>query len=78
MVHHFYGDLHVAKPEDARLLGELTMLKTVPGEHCKISLKPADQAAQCVDGVLVIFELQQKRLSGVLVDDRKRAVRRNG
>ena len=74
----YYGYLHFAKPEDALLLAEFTMLKTVPGEDHKVSLKPADQVAQCIDGVLVLFDLQQKGLSGVLVDDHKRAVRCNG
>ncbi|UCJ18810.1 hypothetical protein K5Q02_10765 [Pseudomonas sp. MM211] len=77
MVLGFYGYLHFAKPEDALLLSEFTMLKTVPGEDYKVSLKPADQVAQCIDGVLVLFDMQQKGLSGVLVDDRKRAVRCN-
>jgi hypothetical protein len=31
--------------------------------------------AQCIDGVVVLFDLEQKGLSGVLVDQRKRAVR---
>jgi len=31
--------------------------------------------AQCIDGVLVLFDTEQKGLTGVLVDDRKRAVR---
>ncbi|OLU23593.1 hypothetical protein BVH03_21210 [Pseudomonas sp. PA15(2017)] len=74
----YYGYLHFAKAEDALLLAEFTMLKTVPGEDYKVSLKPADQVAQCIDGVLVLFDLQQKGLSGVLVDDHKRAVRCNG
>ena len=73
----WYGYLHFAKPEDALLLAEFTMLKTVPGEDYRVSLKPADQVAQCIDGVLVLFDLQQKGLSGVLVDDAKRAVRCN-
>jgi hypothetical protein len=71
----YYGYLHFAKPEDALLLSDFTMLKTVPGEDYKVSLKPASQVAQCVDGVVVLFDLEQKGLSGVLVDNRKRAVR---
>ncbi|TBV03514.1 hypothetical protein [Phytopseudomonas dryadis] len=71
----YYGYLHFAKPEDALLLSEFTMLKTVPGEDYKVSLKPADEIAQCIDGVLVLFDLKQKGLSGVLVDNRKQAVR---
>lgn len=71
----YYGYLHFAKPEDALLLNEFTMLKTVPGEDQRASLTPADQVAQCIDGVLVLFDTQQKGLSGVLVDERKRAVR---
>ncbi|MNJ56990.1 hypothetical protein D3C77_525610 [compost metagenome] len=51
------------------------MLKTVPGEDYKISLKPANQVAQCVDGVLVLFDTSQKGLTGVLVDNKKQAVR---
>ena len=71
----YYGYLHIAKPQDALLLADFTMLKTVPGEDYKVSLKPANQLAQCVDGVLVLFDLQQKGLTGVLVDSRKQAVR---
>jgi hypothetical protein len=71
----FYGYLHFAKPEDALLLNDYTMLKTVPGEDYKLSLAPAEQAAQCIDGVLVLFDLKQKGLTGVLVDSHKRAVR---
>jgi hypothetical protein len=73
----YYGYLHIAKPEDALLLSEFTMLKTVPGEDYKVALKPASQVAQCIDGVLVMFDLEQKGLSGVLVDKRKQAVRCN-
>lgn len=71
----YYGYLHIAKPEDALLLSEFTMLKTVPGEDYRISLKPAPQLVQCIDGVVVMFDTEQKGLSGVLVDNRKRAVR---
>ncbi|WP_136477857.1 hypothetical protein [Pseudomonas sp. DG56-2] len=71
----YYGYLHFAKPEDALLLSDFTMLKTIPGEDYKISLKPANQVAQCVDGVLVLFDMSQKGLTGVLVDNKKQAVR---
>ena len=57
------------------LLSDFTMLKTIPGEDYRISLKPADQVAQCIDGVLVLFDTQQKGLTGVLVDNKKQAVR---
>ncbi|ACO80073.1 hypothetical protein AvCA_39330 [Azotobacter vinelandii CA] len=70
-----YGYLHVARPEDALLLAEFTMLKTVPGEDYRVSLKPASQVAQCIDGVLVLFDTEQKGLTGVLVDQRRQAVR---
>ncbi|MDR6915020.1 hypothetical protein J2X66_001885 [Pseudomonas sp. 3296] len=71
----YYGYLHFAKPEDALLLNEFTMLKTVPGEDYKVSLEPAAQVAQCIDGVLVLFDTEQKGLTGVLVDSKKKAVR---
>ncbi|MGE7993679.1 hypothetical protein ACQKPE_22120 [Pseudomonas sp. NPDC089554] len=71
----YYGYLHFAKPQDALLLQDYTMLKTIPGEDYKVSLEPAPQVAQCIDGVLVLFDTQQKGLTGVLVDNRKRAVR---
>ncbi|MBJ9976049.1 hypothetical protein IAE35_09240 [Pseudomonas sp. S75] len=71
----YYGYLHFAKPEDALLLQDYTMLKTVPGEDYRVSLEPSPQLAQCVDGVLVLFDTQQKGLTGVLVDNRKRAIR---
>ncbi|EPJ88998.1 MULTISPECIES: hypothetical protein [Pseudomonas] len=71
----YYGYLHFAKPEDALLLDQFTMLKTVPGEDYKISVTPATQVAQCIDGVLVLFDTAQKGLSGVLINDKKQAVR---
>ena len=71
----YYGYLHIAKPEDALLLADYTMLKTVPGEDDRVSLQPASQVAQCIDGVLVLFDTEQKGLTGVLVDNKKRAVR---
>ncbi|MOA50898.1 hypothetical protein D3C78_1739750 [compost metagenome] len=71
----FYGYLHFAKEEDALLLSDFTMLKTIPGEDYKLSVKPANQVAHCIDGVLVLFDTQQKGLTGVLVDDKKQAVR---
>jgi len=71
----YYGYVHFAKSEDALLLADFTMLKSIPGEDYKLSLKPANQVAQCIDGVLVLFDTEQKGLSGVLVDNRKQAVR---
>ena len=71
----FYGYLHFAKPEDALLLSDFTMLKTVPGEDYKVSLEPATQVAQCIDGVLVMFDTEQKGLTGVLVNSKRKAVR---
>lgn len=71
----YYGYLHFAKEEDALLLAEFTMLKTVPGDQYKLPVKPANQVAHCIDGVLVLFDTRQKGLTGVLVDDRKQAVR---
>jgi hypothetical protein len=71
----YYGYLHFARPEDALELSQFTMLKTMPGEDYKITLEPAAQRAQCIDGVLVLFDTEQKGLTGVLVNDRKQAVR---
>lgn len=71
----YYGYLHIAKPTDALLLAEYTMLKTIPGEDYKASLKPAEQNARCMDGIVVLFDTRQKGLTGVLVDDKKRVVR---
>lgn len=56
-------------------LSEFTMLKTVPGKDYKVALEPAPQVAQCIEGVLVLFDTGQKGLTGVLVNDRKQAVR---
>lgn len=71
----YYGYLHFARPEDALLLSEFTLLKTVPGEDYKIAATPADEVAQCIEGVLVLFDTSRTGLSGVLVDDRRQAVR---
>jgi hypothetical protein len=32
------------------------MLKTVPGEDYKIAATPASEVAQCIDGILVLFD----------------------
>ena len=71
----YYGYLHFAKPEDALLLNEFTMIKTVPGEDYKVAAAPAAEVAQCIDGVLVLFDTTQKGLSGVLINNTKQAVR---
>jgi hypothetical protein len=57
----YYGYLHFAKPQDALLLNDFTMLKTIPGEDYKISLTPANQVAQCVDGIIVLVRHRAKR-----------------
>jgi hypothetical protein len=33
------------------------------------------EVAQCIDGVLVLFNTEKKGLSGVLINDKKQAVR---
>lgn len=71
----YYGYLHFAKPEDALLLSDYTMLKTIPGEDYKVSLTPANQVAKCIDGIIVLFDTEQKGLTGVLVNNKKQAVR---
>lgn len=71
----YYGYLHFARPEDALLLSEFTLLKTVPGEDYKIAATPAAEVAQCINGVLVLFDTSRTGLSGVLVDARRQAVR---
>ncbi|MEE5045605.1 hypothetical protein V2J81_19795 [Pseudomonas alliivorans] len=71
----YYGYLHFARPEDALLLSEFTLLKTVPGEDYRIAATPAAEVAQCIDGVLVLFDTSRTRLSGVLIDDHRQAVR---
>lgn len=71
----YYGYLHFAKPEDALELSQYTMLKTVPGEDYKVALEPAPQVAQCIQGVLVLFDTERKGLTGVLVNERRQAVR---
>ncbi|MBI6681585.1 hypothetical protein YA0697_07650 [Pseudomonas viridiflava] len=71
----YYGYLHFARPDDALLLSEFTLLKTVPGEDYKIAATPAAEVAQCINGVLVLFDTSRIGLSGVLVDDRRQAVR---
>ncbi len=45
------------------------------GEGYKIAATPAAEVAQCIDGVLVLFDTSQKGLTGVLVNNRKQAVR---
>ena len=38
------------------------------------SLTPANQVAQCIDGIVVLFDTEQKGLTGVLVNNKKQAV----
>jgi len=71
----YYGYLHFAKPEDALLLSDYTMLKTYAGEDYRTSLKPAEQTATCIYGIVVLFDNNKPELSGVLVDNKRRAVR---
>ena len=71
----YYGYLHFARPEDALLLDQFTLVKTVPGQDYKVAAAPARQVAQCIDGVLVLFDTAQKGLTGVLINERKQAVR---
>jgi hypothetical protein len=71
----YYGYLHFARPQDALLLRQFTMLKTIPGEDYRATLTPAAETARCIDGVLVLFDTRQTGLSGVLVNDRKHVVR---
>ncbi|AKX45494.1 hypothetical protein AKN87_10635 [Thiopseudomonas alkaliphila] len=70
----YYGYLHFAKPQDALLLADYTMIKTVPGEDYKISANAAEQTAACIDGVLVLRDNTNPALTGVLVDNKKRAI----
>lgn len=70
----YYGYLHFAKPEDALLLSDFTMIKTVPGEEYKVSQQAATEVALCIDGVVVLIN-REHGLTGVLVDNKKRAVR---
>ena len=46
-----------------------------PGEDYKVALEPAPQVAQCVEGVMVLFDTTQKGLTGVLVNEKNQAVR---
>ena len=71
----YYGYLHFATPEDALQLTQFTLLKTVPGEDYKAALEPAPHVARCIDGVMVLFDTEQQGLTGVLVNERKQAVR---
>lgn len=71
----YYGYLHFARPEDALLLKQFTMLKTIPGEDYRASLTPAAETAHCIDGMLVLFDTRRKGLSGVLVNERRQVVR---
>ena len=57
----FYGYLHFAKPEDALLLSDFTMLKTVPGEDYKIP----DPRAEFCQGLVSDDALISQRLLGV-------------
>jgi hypothetical protein len=54
----YYGYLHFARPEDALQLTQFTLIKTLPGEDYKVALEPAAQVAECVDGVLVLFDTE--------------------
>lgn len=70
----YYGYLHFAKPDDALELQTFTMMKTVPGVNHRIRAEKPDQIADCIDGIIVLFD-KQPGLTGVLVDSKDRAIR---
>lgn len=71
----YYGYLQFAKPEDALELSQFTLLKTLPGQDYKAALEPAPQVARCIEGVMVLFDTEQEGLTGVLLNERKQAIR---
>lgn len=70
----YYGYLYFVKLQDVLLLVDFIMLKSLFGEDVKLFLELVKQVVQCIDGVLVLFDIEQKGFFGVLVDNRKYVV----
>lgn len=75
VVLHLYGYLNFARDQDSRLVAEFGLVTVGSQEAGQLRSRPADQVAECVDGVLVLHDSRHNGLSGLLVDQRQRVVR---
>ena len=73
---HGNGYLKHSSEEDALYVAEFSLIANLPGAENVVSAKPADFVAYCEQGYLVMSAVDKvsKNLSGVLVDQKKRAV----
>lgn len=72
---HFYGYLNFVREEEGLLVAEFSLVTVGTEEAGQVRSKPANQVAECVDGVLILHDSRHNGLSGLLVDDRQRIVR---
>jgi hypothetical protein len=75
MLLHFYGYLNYAREEEGLLVAEFSLVTVGSAEAGQLRSRPANQVAECVDGVLVLHDSRHNALSGLLVDNRQRVVR---
>lgn len=72
---HVYGYLNFVHEEEGLLVAEFSLVTVGAEEAGQMRSKPANQVAECVDGVLILHDSRHNGLSGLLVDDRQRIVR---
>ncbi len=75
MILHFYGYLNYAREEEGLLVAEFSLVTVGSEEAGQLRSRPANQVAECVDGILVLHDARHNALSGILVDERQRVVR---
>ena len=75
MMLHFYGYLNYAREDEGLLVAEFCLITVGSAEAGQLRSRPANQVAECVDGILVLHDSRHNALSGILVDERQRVVR---
>lgn len=75
MVLFFYGYLNFSREDQGLVVAEFSLVTVGSAEAGQMRSRPADQVAECVDGILMLRDSRNKGLSGLLVDERQRVVR---
>ncbi len=72
---HFKGYLRHSTTEDGIIYGGFSMVLNVPDMDQYVSAKPAKQRAICAQGFLMLESVEGPSKMGMLVDEKRRAIR---
>lgn len=72
---HVLGFLDFGDDFQTPPVGEFTAIHLEPGQEHRMSIKPSELHARCLDGYLVIASEADPLMQGLLVDYRNRGVR---